>query len=183
APPFAASQTASPLSRQHVLDRGVLQGQLCIQAFELGVLGLQLPNARQLRYRHARVLALPGIPSRCTDAVLAAHLSHRYTGFSFLQDRHDLAFAELAFLHRNLVFFEAAFSSFRCLPLGEAYDGSKIAEAIDYSLNAWRALTLHLEDGAVVIDNNLIGRQIKPWKIGAKNWLFVGSELAGQCGR
>jgi transposase len=61
----------------------------------------------------------------------------------------------------------------------QVLDGSKIAEAIDYSLNAWKALTLHLEDGAVAIDNNLIERQIKPWKLGAKNWLFVGSELAG----
>ena len=59
-------------------------------------------------------------------------------------------------------------------------DGSKVAQAIDYSLNAWQALTLHLDDGAVPIDNNLIERQIKPWKLGAKNWLFVGSELAGQ---
>ena len=58
--------------------------------------------------------------------------------------------------------------------------GGKIAEAINYSLNAWKALTLHLEDGAVAIDNNHIERQIKPWKLGAKNWLFVGSELAGQ---
>ncbi len=62
----------------------------------------------------------------------------------------------------------------------QVLDGSKIAEAIDYSLNAWAALTLHLDDGAVPIDNNLIERQIKPWKLGAKNWLFVGSELAGQ---
>lgn len=59
-------------------------------------------------------------------------------------------------------------------------DGTKIAEAIDYSLNAWKALTLHLDDGAVAIDNNLIERQIKPWKLGAKNWLFAGSALAGQ---
>jgi hypothetical protein len=41
-------------------------------------------------------------------------------------------------------------------------------------------LTAHLSDGAVPIDNNLVERQIKPWKLGAKNWLFVGSELAGQ---
>ena len=59
-------------------------------------------------------------------------------------------------------------------------DGSKIAQAIDYSLNAWPALTLHLDDGAVAMDNNLIERQSKPWKLGAKNWLFVGSELAGR---
>jgi hypothetical protein len=59
-------------------------------------------------------------------------------------------------------------------------DGTKIVEAIYYSLNARQGLTLHLEDGAVPIDNNLIERQIKPWKLGAKNWLFAGSALAGQ---
>ena len=59
-------------------------------------------------------------------------------------------------------------------------DGGKIAGAIDYSLNAWKALTLHLDDGAVAVDNNLIERQVKPWKLGAKNWLFAGSALAGQ---
>jgi hypothetical protein len=52
--------------------------------------------------------------------------------------------------------------------------------AIDYSLNAWDALTLHLKDGLIAIDNNHLERQIKPLKLGAKNWLFVGSELAGQ---
>jgi hypothetical protein len=62
----------------------------------------------------------------------------------------------------------------------QVLDGTRIAEAIDYSLNAWKALTLHLDDGAVAIDNNLIERQIKPWKLGAKNWLFTGSPLAGQ---
>lgn len=39
---------------------------------------------------------------------------------------------------------------------------------------------MHLDHGAVAIDNNLIERQIKPWKLGAKNWLFAGSALAGQ---
>ena len=62
----------------------------------------------------------------------------------------------------------------------QVLDATKIAEAIDYSLNAWKALTLHLDDGAVAVDNNLIERQIKPWKIGTKNWLFAGSALAGQ---
>jgi transposase len=66
------------------------------------------------------------------------------------------------------------------LQRAQVLDGGKIAQAIDYSLNAWKALTLHLDDGAVAIDNNLIERQIKPWKLGAKNWLFVGSELAGR---
>ena len=59
-------------------------------------------------------------------------------------------------------------------------DGSSIAAAIDYSLNAWDALTRHLQDGAVPIDNNFIERQIKPWAMGRRAWLFAGSELAGQ---
>ena len=59
-------------------------------------------------------------------------------------------------------------------------DGGAIAGAIDYSLNSWVALTRHLDDGAVPIDNNFIERQIKPWAMGRKAWLFCGSEMAGQ---
>jgi transposase len=66
------------------------------------------------------------------------------------------------------------------LERGRVPDGSSIAAAIDYSLNSWTALTRHLEDGAVPIDNNFIERQIKPWAMGRKAWLFCGSELAGQ---
>jgi transposase len=40
--------------------------------------------------------------------------------------------------------------------------GGAIAQAIDYSLNHGEALTLHLDDGAVPIDNNHLEQQIKP---------------------
>jgi len=66
------------------------------------------------------------------------------------------------------------------LERGRVPDGGSIAGAIDYSLNSWTALTRHLEDGAAPIDNNFIERQIKPWAMGRKAWLFCGSELAGQ---
>ena len=59
-------------------------------------------------------------------------------------------------------------------------DGGPTAAAIDYTLNHWKALTLHLDDGTVPIDNNHLERQIKPWAMGRKAWMFVGSELAGQ---
>ncbi|MBC7940880.1 MAG: IS66 family transposase [Chitinophagaceae bacterium] len=59
-------------------------------------------------------------------------------------------------------------------------DGGAAAGAIDYTLNHWKALTRHLDDGAVAIDNNHLERQIKPWAMGRKAWMFVGSELAGQ---
>ena len=66
------------------------------------------------------------------------------------------------------------------LERGRVPDGGSIAAAIDYSLNAWDALTRHLKDGAVPIDNNFLERQIKPWAMGRRAWLFCGSELAGQ---
>jgi len=59
-------------------------------------------------------------------------------------------------------------------------DGSAIAKAIDYSLNHWQALSRYLLDGAVPIDNNHIENQMRPWALGRKNWLFIGSELAGE---
>lgn len=58
--------------------------------------------------------------------------------------------------------------------------GSTVAGAIDYTLGHWSALTRYLEDGAVAIDNNHLERQIKPWAMGRRAWLFAGSELAGQ---
>jgi len=59
-------------------------------------------------------------------------------------------------------------------------DGGATAKAIDYTLGHWSALTRHLDDGAVALDNNHLERQIKPWAMGRKAWMFVGSELAGQ---
>ena len=59
-------------------------------------------------------------------------------------------------------------------------DGGGIAEAIDYSLSRWAALSRFLDDGDVAIDNNHIENLIRPWAMGRKAWLFAGSELAGQ---
>ncbi len=59
-------------------------------------------------------------------------------------------------------------------------DGSAIANAIDYSLNHWVALTANLKDGRVPIDNNHVENLMRPWAMGRKAWLFAGSELAGQ---
>ena len=59
-------------------------------------------------------------------------------------------------------------------------EGSAIARAIDYSLNPWGALTVHLSDGRVPVDNNRIENLMRQWAMGRKAWLFAGSELAGQ---
>ena len=54
------------------------------------------------------------------------------------------------------------------------------AKAIDCSLSNWPALTRFLDDGAVPIDNNAAENAIRPLALGRKNWLFVGSQLAGE---
>ena len=59
-------------------------------------------------------------------------------------------------------------------------DGSAIAKALDYSLNHWVGLGRYLLDGEVPIDNNYVENRIRPWALGRRNWLFIGSQLAGE---
>ncbi|WP_288099659.1 transposase [Pseudomonas sp.] len=59
-------------------------------------------------------------------------------------------------------------------------EGSAISRALDYSLKRWAALSRYLNDGAVPIDNNWAENQIRPWALGRKNWLFVGSLRSGK---
>lgn len=54
------------------------------------------------------------------------------------------------------------------------------AKAIDYSLSNWRGLTRYLDDGRVPIDNNAAENAVRPLAVGRKNWLFVGSQQAGE---
>ena len=58
-------------------------------------------------------------------------------------------------------------------------DGSATRKAIDYSLNHWVGLGRFLLDGDVPIDNNHVENRIRPWALGRRNWLFIGSQLAG----
>jgi len=57
---------------------------------------------------------------------------------------------------------------------------SGTANAIDYTLRRWPALARYADDGAYPIDNNPIENAIRPIALGRKNWLFAGSETAGQ---
>jgi transposase len=54
------------------------------------------------------------------------------------------------------------------------------AKAMDYTLKRWAALTIHLTDARIPIDNNAVENAIRPMALGRKNWLFVGSQQAGE---
>ena len=53
-------------------------------------------------------------------------------------------------------------------------------KAIECRLSNRRALTRYLDDGNVPIDNNAVENSIQPLAVGRKNWLFVGSQQAGE---
>jgi hypothetical protein len=58
--------------------------------------------------------------------------------------------------------------------------GGGTAKAIDYSLKRWAALSRYATAGHLPVDNNPVENTIRPIAIGKKNWLFVGSERAGE---
>ncbi len=57
---------------------------------------------------------------------------------------------------------------------------SLMGQALSYALNQWPLLERFLDHGEVEIDNNLVENAIRPTAVGKKNWLFFGSEEAGQ---
>jgi transposase len=65
-------------------------------------------------------------------------------------------------------------------------NGSALANAMDYSLRRWQALSRYaqhdelVQSGILPIDNNAIENAIRPIALGKKYWLFAGSERAGR---
>lgn len=56
---------------------------------------------------------------------------------------------------------------------------SKLGEALTYTINQWERLARCLENGEVELSNNIAENSMRPWAIGRKNWLQVGSVKAG----
>ena len=59
-------------------------------------------------------------------------------------------------------------------------NGGGSAKALDYTLKRWASLIRYAQTGHLPIDNNPVENVIRPIAIGKKNWLFTGSERAGQ---
>ena len=59
-------------------------------------------------------------------------------------------------------------------------NGGSSAKAMDYTLRRWASFTRYAETGHLPIDNNPVENVIRPIALGKKNWLFAGSERAGQ---
>lgn len=61
-----------------------------------------------------------------------------------------------------------------CLPK------STLGKARIYALGLWSRLIIFLEDPRIPIHNNAVENAIRPTKLGAKNWLFIGRDDTGQ---
>ena len=59
-------------------------------------------------------------------------------------------------------------------------NGGASARALHYTIKRWSALVRYAETGHLPIDNNPVENCIRPIALGKKNWLFTGSERAGQ---
>ena len=57
---------------------------------------------------------------------------------------------------------------------------SNLGKAINYAMGQWTDLQIFLYNGSIEIDNNLVENAIRPTKLGAKNWMFFGSEGSGK---
>ena len=75
----------------------------------------------------------------------------------------------LAELHRKLLIWKE-----QLLPK------HPMADAVNYTLGQWEALTVFTTDGAVPIDNNVSEREMKRIVLNRKNSLFVGNPRGGR---
>jgi transposase len=55
-----------------------------------------------------------------------------------------------------------------------------LAEAMDYSLKRWTALTRFLDDGRICLSNNAAERAVRGIAVGRRNWTFAGSDSGGR---
>ena len=58
---------------------------------------------------------------------------------------------------------------------------SKLGEAVNYTLNQWNKLINYTLDGRLANNNNIMEREIKPFAVGRKNWLFSNSVQGAIC--
>ena len=56
---------------------------------------------------------------------------------------------------------------------------SDLGQALAYARGQWSALSPCFEDGRIGVDNKPVENAIRPTKLGAKNWLFIGGEDTG----
>lgn len=55
-----------------------------------------------------------------------------------------------------------------------------MGRAITYTPGTWSDFDAYLWDGRVYLESRLVENAIRPTKLGAKNWLFIGLQRGGE---
>ena len=124
-------------------------------------------------WAHARRKWREAMPDGATVKTSKAAVGFQYCNKLFAEERKCAPYQPK---HRH------EYRQNRELPILEEYyawlktvhpeKGSKLEEAVRYSLNQKQQLMAFLDNGEVPISNNLAENAIRPFTLGRKNWLF-----------
>ena len=124
-------------------------------------------------WAHARRKWREAMPEGATVKTSKAAVGFQYCNKLFAEERKCAP---------NHPKYRQEYRQNRELPLLEEYyawlntvhpeKGSKLEEAVRYSLNQKQCLMAYLDHGEVPISNNLAENAIRPFTLGRKNWLF-----------
>ena len=124
-------------------------------------------------WAHARRKWREAMPEGATVKTSKAAVGFQYCNKLFVEERKCAAYKPK---------YRQEYRQNKELPLLEEYyawlntvhpeKGSKLEEAVRYSLNQKQQLTAFLSNGEVPISNNLAENAIRPFTLGRKNWLF-----------
>ena len=112
-----------------------------------------------------------------------AHTALTYIAKLYHIERHALAVVPLARYFYRRRYAKPILQRFRrwlVRKQRQHLPKSPIAQAVNYVLSNWHALTCYLTRPYLSIDNNAAERAIKPLVIGRKNYLFCGSAEGGR---
>ena len=124
-------------------------------------------------WAHARRKWREAMPEGATVKTSKAAVGFQYCNKLFAEERKCASYQPKQRLE---------YRQNRELPILEEYyawlntvhpeQGSKLEEAVRYSLNQKQRLTAFLDNGEIPISNNLAENAIRPFTLGRKNWLF-----------
>ena len=132
-------------------------------------------------WSHARRKWREAMPEGATVKNSKAAVGFQYCNKLFAQERKCAAYKPK---------YRQEYRQNKELPLLEEYyawlktihpeKGSKLEEAVRYSLNQKQQLTASLSNGEVPISNNLAENAIRPFTLGRKNWLFCDTATGAE---
>ena len=127
-------------------------------------------------WAHARRKWREAMPEGATVKTSKAAIGFQYCNKLFAEE-HKCAPYQPKYRHEH--------RQNRELPILEEYyawlktvhpeKGSKLEEAVRYSLNQKQHLMAYLDNGEIPISNNLAENAIRPFTLGRKNWLFCAT--------